>query len=213
MRVGVLLYGTLAVFTTMSFGDSVIRYLFPAATPWLGLGEGRLLIGIGVLGLAALAVGAAGKQQWARRLPWALSGLAGAVLVVYVMDRLYTSALEASQVAPWAAIVILVAIGWDIAMSGESLTNRSSPLFPRPTRALGYFGYAILLAGTIVYFSGQHSALTNARPSESFFEPEAYTQAALFRVALPLMVLLFLLQVFGAARTPALHESDDLPAP
>jgi len=93
-------------------------------------------------------------------------------------------------------------------MSGESLTNGSSRLFPRSTRVMGFFGYAILLAGTIVYFSGQYTAVSaNTRLAESFFEPEAITQAALFRFALPVMVLLFLLQLFGR-RTPENSQFD-----
>lgn len=202
VRAGVLLYAVVTGFTIMSFSDSAIRYLLGPGPIWPGLGEARLLIGIGLLGLSALAAATHTVAPWTVRLPTALAGLAGAALVLYAMDLLYTAALNASHIAAWAAIIILVGIGWDITMSGESLTNGSSKRFPRSTRVIAFFGNAILLAGTIVYYSGQYSAVSNTQLSESFFEPEAITQAALFRFALPLMVLLFLLQLFGRSGQP-----------
>ncbi len=217
-RVGVLLYGVVTAFTIVSFGGAALRQLFGTVAVWPGLGEARLLIGVGLFGLVALVVGARrgarrraqgsapASAPWTERLPGALSALGCATLVLYVMDLLYTQALGADQVAAWAAVIILVAIGWDITMSGESLTNGSSRFFPRSTRVMGFFGYAILLAGTIVYFSGQHTAVSaNTRLADNFFEPEAITQAALFRFALPVMVLLFLFQLFGRRTLPTVR--------
>jgi len=88
-----------------------------------------------------------------------------------------------------------VAVGWDLAMSGESMTNRSTRAFPRPTRVVAFCGYLLVLVSAIVFFAGQLSAATGAPVAESYFEPESVTQAALFRLALPVFIVVFLLRV------------------
>jgi hypothetical protein len=64
-------------------------------------------------------------------VPVALPGILGAVIVLGLIHRLDGVALAAAEVPQWAAILIVVAVGWDIIMSGESMTNLSSRKSPR----------------------------------------------------------------------------------
>ena len=60
---------------------------------------------------------------------------------------------------------------------------------------LAFLGYVILVAATVLFYSGQKVTGTGRR-AESLFEPEAITRNGLFRLAFPLAVLMFLLR-FG----------------
>jgi hypothetical protein len=122
------------------------------------------------------------------------------------MDALYDHALRASRVSVWAAVTVLVAIAWDVTMSGESLTNNDSRHFPRATRLLAFLGYVLLLAATVLFYTAQRGAV-NGQPTEALFEPEAVTQNGLFRVALPVAVLLLLLR-FGRAHAATTARAD-----
>jgi hypothetical protein len=138
-----------------------------------------------------------GPERDARRRPLtALLGLEVAAATLYLMDWLYAKALAATTISLWAAAILLVAIAWDITMSGESLTNRSSPQMPRATRVLGFLGYAIALSGTVLFYSDQHT-LADGKAVQPYFEPESITQSGLFRIAFPVLVLLLLLKLSG----------------
>ncbi|HUZ19380.1 MAG TPA: hypothetical protein VMU75_02275 [Acidimicrobiales bacterium] len=210
LRGALLLFGVYALFTVVYFADSLGRVLAGPAAHWPVLAENGTLAGIAVLGLLALLVAARRTDRWSSRLPAALTGLVGGVLALRLVDTLYNDALSASRVAVWAAVLVLVAVAWDVTMSGESMTNHASRYLPRSSRVFLFFGYVILLAATVVYFSGQRVAGSGQGVGAVFFEPEAYTQAALFRFALPLLVLLFLLRTFGATEAqPAEQHRPD----
>jgi hypothetical protein len=101
-------------------------------------------------------------------------------------------------VSIWAAITLLIAMGWDITLSGESFTNHGGRHAPRATRVLCFLGYVLLLAATVLFYSAQ-KAVTTGAGTEAFFEPEAVTMAGLFRLGLPVALLLFLLRL-GSGR-------------
>jgi hypothetical protein len=94
------------------------------------------------------------------------------------MFRLYTHALSASRIAPWAALILLAAVSWDVMMSGEALTNEGSNLFPRSSRVFVLYGYAILLCGLVLFFTAERP-ISSGADVEPLFEPEQITQRAL----------------------------------
>jgi hypothetical protein len=147
--------------------------LIALAIPWREPGRRRTVV-VGLIGLLATV--------------WTLVG----------MGALYDHALAASRIAIWAAIIVLVAMAWDVVMSGESMTNEGTRRIPRASRVLGFLGYVILVAGTVMFYSGQKVTGTG-QAAESIFEPEAITRNGLFRLAFPLAVLMFLLR-FGRNR-------------
>jgi len=194
-RPGLLYAGVVGVIAVAAASDSIGRELFGAAGWWPILTVGGVVAATGVLGGSALLVGRVAGASWAARLPLPLLGLVGAVIVLGVLNRVYSIALTAAAAPVWAALLILVAVGWDLAMSGESITNRSTRAFPRSTRVVAFSGYLLVLVSAIVFFTGQLSAATGAPVAQSYFEPESVTQAALFRIALPVFILVFLQRV------------------
>jgi hypothetical protein len=207
-RPGLLYAGVVGAIAVAAASDSIGRELFGQSSWWPILTIGGVVAATGVLGGAALLVGRWTRARWAARLPIPLLGLVGAVILLGVLNRLYSVALDAATAPVWAAVLILVAVGWDLAMSGESMTNRSTPAFPRSTRVVAFCGYLLVLVSAIVFFAGQLSAATGGPVADSYFEPESVTQAALFRIALPVFILIFLLRVAQpdptAASSPAI---------
>ncbi|MGI8759903.1 MAG: hypothetical protein ACR2LF_01070, partial [Jatrophihabitantaceae bacterium] len=215
VRGAVLLLGAVTLTDILFDLGALSRVLFGGRTRLLpGIGVPGLLFGVGILGLITLAVAGLSGSRWAARVRRNLTGLVVGVLALRGMETLYDRALSASRVAVWAAIIVLVAMAWDIAMSGESMTNHASKSFPRSSRIFLFFGYVILLACAVVYFSGQHTAGSGSALKEAFFEPEAITQSGLFLVAWPLLLLLFLLRTFGEQQpAAAVHGPQAGPSP
>jgi hypothetical protein len=206
----VLFLGTVTLASALYFADSIGRAWFGPSTRWPYLGQHGVLTGVGVLGLVALAVGARARPRYRARLAGALLALCGAVWVLQLMQALYAKAISAGRVSVWAAVTVLVAVAWDVTMSGDALTNHGTRHVPRATRVLAFFGYVLLLTATVLFYSAQRAAISG-RATEAFFEPEAVTRNALFRVALPLVVLLFLLRVGTPTREN--EAVDDTPDP
>ena len=212
VQAAMLLFGVVALFRVLYFGDSIARVAFGPRTHWPTMSSvGGLLMAIGVLSLVALAVACRRAERWAGRVPVAITGLIGGVLVLDLMDVLYNHALSESRIAGWAAVVVLVAVAWDVTMSGDSMTNHASKYAPRSSRVFAYFGYVIVLAAAIVFYAGQRSASTGAVLGVPFFEPEALTQGALYVLALPLLLTFFMLRTFGADSTPVNRTGHSVP--
>ncbi|HEX4058308.1 MAG TPA: hypothetical protein VHX87_08340 [Galbitalea sp.] len=194
-RLAVLFYGAAATVTVVTASASIARVVFGPDIAWPILTVGGAVAAAGLIGLVALAVTWRSHAGWAERLPATVPGILGAVIVLGIIHQLYGIALDAAVVPQWAAILILVAVGWEIVMSGESMTNQSSRRLPRSTRLMVFFGYILVLAAALVFYSGQYSTATGRVVSESFFEPESITQSALFRIAFPLLLVVFLLRL------------------
>jgi len=207
VQAAMLLFGVVALFRVLYFGDSIARVAFGSGTHWPTMSSvGGLLTAIGILSLVALVIASRRTERWAERMPVAVTGLIGGVLVLDLMDVLYNHALSESRIAGWAAVVVLVAVAWDVTMSGDSMTNISSKFAPRSSRVFAYFGYVIVLSAAIVFYAGQRSASTGAVVGVPFFEPEALTQGALYILALPLLLTLFMLRTFGVDSTRSIPE-------
>jgi hypothetical protein len=194
----VLLLGVFAVATLLFFGNSVGRVLAGPRTHWPYLSQYGLLTAGGVYGCVAVLAAMRLPARRRQRLLVALAGLSATVWALEGMSVVYQHALSASRVSIWAAITLLIAMGWDITLSGESFTNHGGRHAPRATRVLCFLGYVLLLAATVLFYSAQ-KAVTTGAGTEAFFEPEAVTMAGLFRLGLPVALLLFLLRL-GSGR-------------
>ena len=182
------------------FADEFGRGLFGEGTHLPFVGSAGLYVSVGVLSLLALFL--PWREPGRRRtLVVGLVALLATVWTLVGMGALYDHALSASRIAIWAAIIVLVAMAWDVVMSGESMTNEGSKHIPRASRVLAFLGYVILVAATVLFYSGQKVTGTGAA-AESVFEPESITRNGLFRLAFPLAVLMFLLR-FGRNRPAA----------
>lgn len=195
----IYLLGTLIAFEVVFFLPEIGRLIAGRQADWPHLGVAGLLLSVGLGGAVVSGVAAARDRRddtRLRRTDVEVVGLVGATAGLAAMNALYTHALDASSAAVWAAVILLVAVAWDVTMSGESMTNLDSPHLPRPTRVLGFLGYVIVLGGCVLFFTSQHLAGSGAT-AEPFFEAEAATQSALFRVGFPLLLMMFLLRTFG----------------
>jgi Mn2+/Fe2+ NRAMP family transporter len=153
-----------------------------------------LLAGVGLLSVLALFIPWRDPNR-RRTLVVGLVGFQATIWALVGMGALYEHALNASRIAVWAAIIVLVAVAWDVVMSGESMTNHGTKRIPRAARVLAFLGYTILVSATVLFYSAQ-TVTGTGEAAESLFEPEAITRNGLFRIAFPLAVLMFLLR-FG----------------
>lgn len=210
-RTAVLAFAAVAVITLVASVNEIGAALLGPATTWPVLTVGGLLVAAGVIGLLVVGIAARARLRWIDRLLTVAPGLLGAIVALAVINEVYDVALGAASVPAWAAILILAAVGWDIVASGEAITNLSSASLPRSTRVLAYFGYILVLASAMVFYSGQISAATGHPVSEVFFEPESVTQSALFRIGLPVILVLTMLRLASpAGASDRLRESNEV---
>lgn len=189
-----LLFVVFVVAAILYFADELGRGLFGEGTHFPYVGQSGLYFAVGLLSFLALFVPFKDPAR-RRTLRVGLIGLLATVWTLVGMAALYDHALAASRIAIWAAVIVLVAMAWDVVMSGESMTNEGTRRIPRATRVLAFLGYVLLVAATVLFYSGQKVTGTG-QAAEPLFEPEAITRNGLFRLAFPLAVLMFLLR-FG----------------
>lgn len=91
------------------------------------------------------------------------------------------------------AVVLVVGMGWDIAMSGKEITNVDGRLFPRHARVLLYLGYMILVATTVLYFSSMSYAAGGHGAADPLFDNDVWPQQGLIALGLPLLLTGFIL--------------------
>jgi hypothetical protein len=192
-----LLFDVVTVTTLLYFADEFGRGLFGEGTHLPYVGMAGLLAGTGILSVLALFIPWRDPER-RRTLVVGLVGLQATIWALVGMGVLYEHALNASRIAVWAAVVVLVAVAWDVVMSGESMTNHGTRRLPRAARVMAFLGYVILVSATVMFYSAQ-TVTGTGQAAESLFEPEAITRNGLFRIAFPLAVLMFLLR-FGRAR-------------
>lgn len=192
-----LLFVMFVVASLLYFADEYARGVLGPGTHVPYVGSAGLYFAVGLLALIALLVPFRDPGR-KRVLVVGLISLLATVWTLVGMGVLYDHALAASRVAIWAAIIVLVAMAWDVVMSGESMTNEGTKHIPRASRVLAFLGYVMLVAATVLFYSGQ-KATGNGQAAEALFEPEAITRNGLFRLAFPLAVLMFLLR-FGRNR-------------
>ena len=153
-----------------------------------------------LLAVAYWAVRRRHDPRW-RRLLGMLLLLELALVVVDLMYWGYGREISANGQFPvLAALVIILALAWDVVMSGDSITNRHSVHFPRHTRVMLLMGYEMLVSTAVLFLSSLQVQATGGAV-ESLFESDRYPQSGLIQLAIPVVLVLFLLQV-GAGLAP-----------
>lgn len=214
--VGVLLLLLVSLVSLAFYLQPAAHYLFGSGFRPPYFGQHDLVLGCGLLGLGSMVVCALRKAHLrpaGRRFITGVVGLEGAVAVLLVAQWVYNRALSANRIPIWAGVIVLLAAIWELTMSGESLTNRDTARLPRATRLFAFFGYLVILSG-VVLFSSAEKVIATGHPAESGFEPESITQAALFRVGLPVLLLLFLVhQLAGGTKGSLASEPGPVTPP
>ena len=96
------------------------------------------------------------------------------------------------------ALIVLVALGWDVLMSGSVVTNRGSARVPRHARALVYFGYTMMVATLLLFFSADTDALSG-REVLPVYNTEYWPQQGLIFFGVPLIMTGLLLNLVRRA--------------
>ena len=116
------------------------------------------------------------------------------LLVLTWIDLLYASAgkVVAAQVsqlgnlAIGGGIVLLLALLWDLAVSGEAITNVDGKWFPRDTRVLMFLGYILLVSSAVLMFSSLFDE--KGKLLESAFDPEEWVRQGILFLGIPLII-------------------------
>ncbi|HEY2564188.1 MAG TPA: hypothetical protein VGI44_10785, partial [Acidimicrobiales bacterium] len=96
------------------------------------------------------------------------------------------------RVALFAAVVLVVVLVWELAASGEGLTNLHSPVFPRESRVMLYGGYVLLVSAAVLFYSSLHDA-ESATLLRSQFDAEEWVREGILFLGVPLVITLFLI--------------------
>lgn len=176
----------------LAFGAQYLFYGFIGHTiPHVVPGTMSLMdwaIGVGSLIYAAAVVATGRLRKHAVPLRLVLILVAGFLGLRLLYSYVFQTALEASaRFTLVQAVVLLLAILWDVAMSGENLTNLHGWHVPRHSRVLLYFGYVIMVATAVVFFSSLHAP----GGAGSEFESDMWPQLGILLMGPPLLLTFF----------------------
>lgn len=203
-----VLAAVFSIFFALPNGAALGRLALGATAEIPSLRVGGLLVAVGFAGLAvvtAALVRLGGRSARTRQVLGAVAGLEAAVAALEGMNVLYQKAESMSEVGVVAAVVLLVGIAWDVILSG-STTNEGGAVAPRSARVLLYFGYIVLLNGSLLYAA--HAVVSGS--SSSFLpllsSPDSLTHDALFAVALPVLLVTFLFRLADRSEKSAVEK-------
>jgi hypothetical protein len=168
--------------------------------PWVGFEGLKMAGGLVTLAVLAAAVAMRRTRQWTQPIVMLLR-LTISFQVLEWIDSLYGGAVHSSgtakvagQLALAAAVVMVLALSWEFAASGESITNGHGRRFPRDTRVLLFVGYVVITAATSVFYSSVGEMREGKwELLESQFEAENYVRDGLLFLGTPLVVTIFII--------------------
>lgn len=127
------------------------------------LGGIESLLALATLGLLA---GLLLRRRPLTEVTAALTGPLIALVGLQVIDWYLSYALSHLDASPGSITLVaaffLAAQVWDVARSGEPITNGGSPRAPRASRVLVYFGYTLVAAALFLYASSLRVTATGA---------------------------------------------------
>lgn len=197
-----VLAATITVFSALPDAAALGRLALGSTAHVPSLAAGGLLLGVGAAGLLVVlgaVLATDDRSALAQRMLAGVAGLEAAAAALAGMNVLYQRAASAPKVGIAAAVVLLAGIAWDVVFSGAT-TNAGSRTLPREARVLLYFGYLVLLDGMLLYAA--HAAGRGPDGStvlQLLGDPDSFTRNALFSVALPALVVTFLLRLGGSS--------------
>jgi hypothetical protein len=113
------------------------------------------------------------------------------------------------RVALFAAVVLVVVLVWELAASGQGLTNLHSSGFPRESRVMLYGGYILLVSAAVLFYSSLHDS-ESATLLSAQFDAEQWVREGILFLGVPLVITLFLI---GIQRWRSRTKTSDGAAP
>jgi hypothetical protein len=129
--------------------------------------------------------------------------LAAFQLVDWIANLFQSASERTSHFPILQAVVVLLGLLWDAAMSGEAVTNVHGRRVPRHSRVFLYFGYQLLAACTITW----HATTEGGFPG---FEADLWVASGLQALGTPLLMLFFALGVLRWRRWRPVLEGEPI---
>lgn len=200
--------GIVAVLIVAAVPGSLLRLATGSTHGFIGLHIEGIQAFAGLLALAWCAWIVARRRVAERTRPLLAVGtlLLGLQIVAWIYG-LFTGASDASgRFSIAEAVILVLAFMWDIAFSGETITNGGNRWLPRHARVSLYFGYVILVVANILYFSSLQ--FPSGAQVEAQFEDNSWVQSGMVSLGVPLLLALFAVKIAGWWR-----ERDAVAAP
>lgn len=155
-----------------------------------------VLIGVAVvmLAVAVLTLRTSTHERCVALLS-ALVPLTGALILLAFFTAAYSWAAHSQKPGVVQALVIVVAISWDLLTSGEAFTNNDTPGLPRPSRVLLFAAFVVFVAGAITNFADFR--IFNG--PKVGFESEAWTLEGIVRLGIPYLLTVFAMRAANKA--------------
>jgi hypothetical protein len=204
----VCVFGLLAALTIAPTIAETFLGLQATQVPYLRLEGVRCVVaGITLLWIAVLSVRRAVQRE--AHVIVVLLVLNIALQVVAWTVDLYTTTTDlGGRFSVAQAVVLILAVVWDVALSGETITNRHGRFFPRQTRVLLHLGYEMLVATAIVYFTSLQVQATGAGFADSF-ESDTWPRLGVVVLGLPLVLTLAAVRLAAGRRLVRRQRNDD----
>jgi hypothetical protein len=105
-------------------------------------------------------------------------------------------------------VVLVVAMLWDVLMSGESFTNTGGFAVPRHTRVLMYLGYTLVVVTTVLFLSSVQ--VQGGGSAGQAFESDIWPQVGIAALGPPLLITFFVVNLAAWRRARPLSRPDGL---
>ena len=144
---------------------------------------------------------------WVRWNQWSAANLAELLRLILVLNLgtlglywlyavLYAGARKAAEdVVVIDSCVILVALVWDILVSGHSITNVEGKWFPRRSRVYLFFGYVMLIVATVLFWGSVHGKEESLKIAHLYADPEGLVQMGIALYGPAMLLTLFILRL------------------
>jgi hypothetical protein len=161
--------------------------------PFLGPEGIRSAVAVVTALVVIAAVATRRLRAWAVPITLLLVACVTIEVLSYI-DLLYANKGKLEEISPvgglaiGGTIILVAALLWELAVSGEAVTNIEGRHLPRDTRVLMFVGYILLVASAVLMFASLHSE--SGKLLESSFDAESWVKQGILFLGVPLVLTL-----------------------
>lgn len=163
----------------------------PDNAPYLGAEGLRATAALLTVAVLVVAIALRRLRQWVLPITVLLIATVTIEVLSYI-DLLYANKGKLEEVgttgglAIGGAVILILALLWEVAVSGEAITNVPGRIFPRDTRVLSFLGYVLLVAASVLMFATLHDESGKLLPSS--FDPDEWVREGILFLGIPLVM-------------------------